>query len=203
MTGFEAAWNVKKTPSGELAKMWAKNEDLVPGAEVRSIVLPQIFRQCTRAVCAEIEAFRPDAVVMYGATPKNDVVRIERFAINVEETAMGDNARVPVPDRPVIPGGPAAYETTLPFKELIRALDEAKVRGRLSYNAGQHVCNASFYGVRHYLEMTGRGGIPCGFVHVPFPAEFGHGILDDESGIMGFDEIRRASVAITTCLTQG
>lgn len=173
---------------------------MVHGIEVRSVVLPQAFGKSADIACAEADSFRPDAIVMYGATPRNDLIRIERFAINVMESSMGDDSRVPVSDRPIVAGGPAAYETTLPFRELVRALDSANVRARLSYSAGQHLCNEGMYRVLHHLAITGRASVPCGFVHVPFPAEFGHGIVEDESGMMRFSEIRRGSMAIAICL---
>jgi len=198
MTGFEPAPGIDKTPSGELAKLWA-SETIVPDLEVRSVILPQVFRACTKAAVAEVMAFRPDFILMYGAVPSNDAVRIERFFLNVEHTQVGDNTQVPVHDRTIVADGPAAYETTLPFEYLLGCLDVAGIRSRLSYSAGQHTCNSVSYGVLDFLARSGLS-IPCGFVHVPFPIEFAFGIAEDETGLMHWADIRRASTVLAASM---
>lgn len=201
MTGFEPAIGIRRTPSGELAKLWA-SEDLLDGAEVRAVVLQQVFRTCVKQACVEIDAFRPDCVLMYGAVPTNDFVRVERFALNVEHTVMGDNTKIPVHDRPIVQGGPAAYETTLPYERLLGALDAGGVRARLSFHAGTHTCNDLMYGVLHYLRETGRSAVPAGFIHVPFPMELAFGVVEEEAGLMRWSEIRRASVIVAQAMAE-
>lgn len=200
MTGFEPAPGIDRTPSGELAKLWA-SEVMVEGLEVRSVVVPQVFRVCTRAAIAEIVSFKPDFILMYGAVPSNDAVRIERFFLNVEHSQMGDNTRVPVHDRRIVQDGPAAYETTLPYDFLLQRLDEAGVRSRLSYHAGVHTCNSISTGVLDFLARSGLR-IPCGFVHVPFPIEFAFGIAEDETGLMRWADIRRASAVLASSMAE-
>ncbi len=198
MTGFEPAPGIDRTPSGELAKLWA-SEALVEGLEVRSVVLPQVFRACAKAAIAEVMAFRPDFILMYGAVPSNDAVRIERFAINAMHTQVGDNTRVPVHDRRISADGPAAYESSLPYELLLGKLDEAGIRSRLSYFAGTHTCNDVLYEVRDFLTRSGLR-TPCGFIHVPFPIEFAFGIAEDETGLMHWADIRRASVVLASAM---
>lgn len=200
MTGFEPAPGIDRTPSGELAKLWA-SEQMVDGLEVRSVVVPQVFRVCTRAAIAEIVSFKPDFILMYGAVPSNDAVRIERFFLNVEHTSMGDNSRIPVHDRTIVPGGPAAYETTLPYDFLLSKLEEADVRSRLSYFPGTHTCGSIGFGVLDFLARSGLR-IPCGFVHVPFPIEFAFGIAEDETGLMRWADIRRASAVLASSMAE-
>lgn len=200
ITGFEPAPGVRRTPSGELARLWAKEKLAPPSIEVRAVVLPQIFQTCIRLACTEIDAFRPDCVLMFGGVPSKDVVRVERFAVNAIHTDVGDNTMVPVHDRPILPGGPAAYETSLPFDYLLSALDEAGIHARLSYSAGTHTCNNIMYGVRHYLCTTGRSALPAGFIHVPFPREFAAGVIEDEVGLMSWAEVRRASVVVAEAM---
>jgi pyroglutamyl-peptidase len=200
MTGFEPAPGIDRTPSGELAKLWAR-EVMVDGLDVRSVVVPQVFRACTKLAIAEIISFKPDFVLMYGAVPSNDAVRIERFFLNVEHTQMGDNTRVPVHDRKILQDGPSAYEATLPHDFLLSRLGEADVRSRLSYNAGQHTCNSISMGVLDFLTRSGLD-IPCGFIHVPFPLEFAFGIAEDETGLMHWADIRRASAVLASSMVE-
>ena len=89
ITGFEAQYGIKRTPSGELAELWQSGALEVPGVEVKSLVLPQLF-SAHEILCTEIAAFKPNIVLMFGATQKNDPVRLERFAINIADSTMGD-----------------------------------------------------------------------------------------------------------------
>jgi pyroglutamyl-peptidase len=196
ITGFEPIWGIKRTPSGELAKLWKDEALSVENVEVRSLVLPQVFGQCTEMVCTEIDAWKPNIVLMYGATQHNDPLRLERFAINVERSAMGDNTRVPVKERPVIRGGPPAYESSLPIELLINNLNEVGVSSKASYHAGTHTCNSLLYGVMHWLANHPMPHpVTAGFLHVSFPNEFG--VIEDELwSTANFQGIVRASVTL-------
>lgn len=180
ISGFEPIWGIKKTPSCELARAWQSKEMPVPeGTEVKAVILPQQFGVCTEIMCGEIASFKPHVVIMYGATPKNDPVRIERFAINCEMSPMGDNTRIPVKDRPVVAGGPSAYEPSLPVHYLVSKLQENGVPSKASMHAGTHVCNSMLYGVMHWLATNPMPHkVAAGFVHVAFPNSFG--VIEDE-----------------------
>jgi pyroglutamyl-peptidase len=194
LTGFEPSWGIKKTPSGELAKLWAK-EQMPVEAEVKSIVLPQIFGTSTKILCDAIAEFEPQIVFMFGATTKADPIRLERFAINVEHTVMGDNNRIPISDRPILKGGPSAYESTLPIDFLVSHLNNRNISAKTSYHAGTHTCNALLYGCMHYLSSKPDLNIVAGFIHVPFPNEFG--VVGDEPwAVAGWTGIIQASVVL-------
>lgn len=151
ISGFEPIWGIKRTPSGDLAKLWSTNQISVPGVEVQSLVLPQVFRKCTDILISEMKSFKPDVILMYGATKKNNPIRFERFAINCELSAMGDNSKIPVHERPIEVSGPAAYYSTLPIDYLVDRLEESHINARSSQFAGTHVCNSIMYGVMHHI----------------------------------------------------
>jgi pyroglutamyl-peptidase len=172
ISGFEPIWGLKRTPSGDLAKLWDSQQIQVPGVEVRALVLPQLFRKSTEILISEIKSFKPDAVIMYGATKKNNPIRFERFAINSELSPMGDNSKIPVEERSVVEGGPAAYTSTLPIDYLIDSLSVNNIHAKSSQFAGTHVCNSIMYGVLHYLNSVKNPSI-AGFIHLSFPNEYG------------------------------
>lgn len=196
ISGFEPIWGVKRTPSGELAKLWKEGALSVENVDIRAMVLPQVFGQCADLTCTEIEAWKPNIILMYGATQHNDPLRFERFAINVERSSMGDNTRVPVKERPVIRGGPPAYESTLPIEWLVKNLNEMGVSSKPSYHAGTHTCNSQFYSVMHWLANHPMPHpVITGFMHVSFPNEFG--VIEDELwSTANFQGIVRASVVL-------
>jgi pyroglutamyl-peptidase len=197
ITGFEPQWGLKKTPSGELAKLWATGDLVIPGIETHGVVLPQVFGKSAEITIAEIQTFDPQVVLMFGATMHNDPVRLERFAVNVESSVMGDNTRIPVvPDRPILPGGPAGYESTLPIHWLVDHLNAVGVDCKVSFHAGTHTCNSLMYHVMHYLAAKPHPmPVIAGFIHVPFPNEFG--IMEDALWTTAtFEGIVQASVGL-------
>lgn len=172
ITGFEPIWGIKKTPSGDLAKLWDSGSISVPGVEIKSIVLPQLFKKCTDILISEMDTFKPDAILMYGATKKNNPVRFERFALNVELSSMGDNSRIPVNERSVNINGPAAYYGNWPVDYIIKYLDANGVHAITSQFAGTHVCNSIYYGIMHHI-VTNNLPTVAGFIHMSFPNEYG------------------------------
>jgi len=193
ITGFEPIWGIKRTPSGDLAKLWQEKKVSVQGVEVRALVLPQLFTKCTEITISEIKSFRPDAILLYGATKKNNPIRFERFAINVEMSSMGDNSKIPVKERPILMDGPAGYMSTLPIDYLVEGLGQQNINSRSSQFAGTHVCNSIFYGVRHYLTITGQDQVLAGFIHMSFPNEYGV-VEDGMWSTHGFADITKASI---------
>jgi pyroglutamyl-peptidase len=198
ITGFDPIWGIKKTPSGDLAKLWQQSMISVPGVEVKALVLPQVFRQCTDIVISEIKAFRPQFVVMYGATKKNNPVRFERFGINCEMSVMGDNTKIPVEERQIVLDGPPAYGSTLPIDFLVECVNKSGVHATSSQFAGTHVCNSILYGVRHYIE-TNRLDVKAGFIHMSFPNEYGV-VEDGMWSTASFADLTRASLVTVKAL---
>lgn len=201
ISGFEPIWGIKRTPSGDLAKLWQSGNISVPGVEIHAMVLPQLFGKCTEILVSEIKSFRPDAILMYGATKKNNPIRFERFALNVEMSSMGDNSRIPVQERPIITDGPPAYMSTLPIDYLVETLDQSGINSRSSQFAGTHVCNSIFYGIRHYLTLTGQENVMAGFIHMSFPNEYGV-VEDGMWSTHGFADITKASIGTVRALKE-
>jgi pyroglutamyl-peptidase len=65
-----------------------------------------------------------------------------------------------------VPGGPAAYFTTLPLTAILAALLAEGIPAYVSNTAGTYLCNQTLYGTLHLLAAGGRP-IPAGFIHLP------------------------------------
>ena len=133
----------------------------VGGAKLEKLVLPTVFGLSARLAQEAVERLRPDAVVCLGP---------ERAALNLMDAARPDNAGNLPAEEPVVPGGPAAYFSTLPVKVLAAAVREAGVPAAVSNSAGTFVCNSLMYSMLHYAASR-RPGLPCGFIHVPGPED--------------------------------
>jgi pyroglutamyl-peptidase len=141
----------------------------IAGHRVVARRLPVEFGASLRVLRAALREARPRLVLAVGQAGGRAAVSIERVAINVDDARIPDNAgRQPV-DEPVVPGGPAAYFSTLPVKAMLVALREAGIPAEVSQTAGTYVCNHVFYGLMHALRR--RRGVPAGFIHVPWSQE--------------------------------
>ncbi|HEU4533145.1 MAG TPA: hypothetical protein VFS00_03470, partial [Polyangiaceae bacterium] len=119
--------------------------------------------------------------------------------INVDDARVADNEGARPIDAPIVPGGPAAYFSTLPIKAMVAALRAKGVPASVSHSAGTFVCNHVFYRLMHLLA-TERPGVRGGFVHVPYlPAQVtgkpGTPSLGLELLLSGLSEMVRVVVA--------
>lgn len=163
ITGFEPFNNSPVNPTQELMRQLS--DTAIDGVELRTRVLPSVFRLAGRAVAAEIDAWRPDAVICFGQGGGASIA-VERIGVNLEDAGIPDNAGDQPTDRPIVVDGPTAYLATLPTKAICVALNQAGIPARLSMSAGLFVCNHTLYSVLRHLALRNLT-IPAGFIHVP------------------------------------
>lgn len=110
---------------------------------------------------------RVDVVLATGVAPGRPAVGIERVAVNVRDFPIEDvDGQQPI-DRPVVPGGPVAYLSTVPVKAVVAAWRKAGIPGFVSNTSGTYLCNQVFYLARHLTDGT---AVRAGFLHVPVAA---------------------------------
>lgn len=170
LTGFEPFGPVRVNPSEQIVRRIGRlvgEEARSRGAmELRVEVLPTDFVAADRRIRQLIREFRPDAVLCLGVAPQRDKISLERFALNLDDDSLPDNAGRCRAGRRIAPNGPAAYWSTLPLERFRRQLERHGIPVSYSNHAGTYLCNHIFYVARHEIEKMGNGA-PCGFVHVP------------------------------------
>lgn len=163
VTGFEPFDDDPVNPSWEVARAldgWA-----CAGAVVRAVQLPCVFGQAIAHLDAALRQWQPRVVIGLGLATGRTQWQPERVAINCDDARIADNAGAQPVDTAVVPGGPAAYFSTLPIKAIVQALRAAGLPASVSNSAGTFVCNHVFYALMHRLAML--PGVRGGFVHVP------------------------------------
>jgi pyroglutamyl-peptidase len=123
--------------------------------------LPVSFRRAGPALERALRELRPRAAISFGLAPALSI-RLERIALNVDYTERADNDGRRMDDRPIIPDGRIALESTLPLRSILRRLRRKGIKAGLSFHAGTYLCNHVFYVLRSKAPS-----IPAGFVHVP------------------------------------
>lgn len=146
---------------------------LQPREGLSRLVLPVTFQGAGAALTRAVETIRPDAVLSLGLAGGRDRITPERVAINLDDARISDNDGLQPVDQPIVPGGPDAYFSTLPVREIVRRIEALGIPAGLSLSAGTYVCNHVMYTALH-LAKTKYPGMRCGFVHVPYMDEMPH-----------------------------
>lgn len=166
LTGFEPFENEPVNPSWEAVRQL---DGLNLGdAYIITRQLPCVFGAALVSLDHMLAAHRPALVIGVGQAGGRTDLTLERIAINVNDARIPDNNGQQPIDTPVVPGGPAAYFSTLPIKAIVRALRDAGIPASVSQTAGTFVCNHVFYGLMHRLAGTNVRG---GFIHIPYLPE--------------------------------
>lgn len=168
VTGFEPFGGERVNPSAQVA-LSLGGRFLAGGVRVEAAVLPCRFGAALTDLDAALTQHRPALVLCLGQAQGRSDLSLERLAVNLDDARIPDNAGAQPVDRPIEPGGPAAYFTGLPVKAMVAGLHAAGWPASVSNTAGTFVCNHVFYGLMHRLAV--QPGVRGGFMHLPLSAE--------------------------------
>ncbi len=201
VTSFDPFGGSPVNPTIAIAAILAP---LVASREVVFLQLPVVggdHAQSARGLSRHaIEVVRPSTVVHLGEAQTRSRISFERVAINLRDGRVKDNAGILTTDLPVVEGGPSAYFSNLPLRDLQQACDRVGVAQEISLSAGAFLCNEVMYGSLHDMHVGTSRVQRCGFIHVPqLPEQAlarGGPSLDAETSA-------RAIHAILECLLDG
>ena len=167
VTAFDPFGGEQINPAQQAVERLA---DTIGEAAIHKLIVPTVFGKAAENVIGQMDALRPDAVICVGQAGGRKAVTPERVAINVMDANIKDNIGQQPTDEPVVPGGPAAYFSTLPVKAMVQAIRDAGLPGEISNTAGTFVCNSLLYSVLHHAaeHMPQTRAV---FVHVPYIPE--------------------------------
>lgn len=173
LTGFDAFGGDSTNPSWLAVQ--ALHGRQIAGHQIVAARLPTVFGESLALLLQLMEKHQPRWVVCTGVAGTRDAVSLERVAINLADARIPDNAGAQPVDASVVPGGPAAYFTSLPVRTMLEALQREGITAEISQTAGTFVCNHVFYGLMHYLAHRSTK-TPCrgGFIHLPYLPEQAH-----------------------------
>ncbi len=165
LTGFEPFGNLTENPSQVIVETLQKTK--LCGIELRCWILPVDFLVAPKMVTEMLndETWQPDIVLHLGVADSRPTVTVERFAVNMMDSAKGDNAGFAPNEQTIIDNAPLSYRSAIPCKQLIAFLSDEGLPVKISNTAGTYVCNAVFYTSRHTIATNARPA-QCGFVHL-------------------------------------
>lgn len=157
LTGFEPFGNATTNPSAEIVKQ-------ISIENVFTAILPVAYTKSAEHLLALIAEHNPDVVICLGQAEGRTQITPEKVAINLDDARLADNEGVLRSDVKILEGGPDAYFSTLPVKEIVEAIKAKGVPAAVSLSAGAFLCNHVFYVAQNKFAGT---HVRSGFVHVP------------------------------------
>lgn len=171
ITGFDPFGGERINPSWEAVKLL---DDIIGEYRLIRLQLPTVFGKAARLLLETAEREQPHAILSVGQAGGRKGITPEVIGINLREAGIPDNDGLQPVNVPVVPGGPAAYFSSLPVREMAEAMKAGSIPCGLSYTAGAFVCNDVLYTVLHHFHET---PVRAGFIHVPFlPEQAGDGV---------------------------
>ncbi len=165
LTGYSPYTNAPEyNPTGVLARELNGRE--IGRAKVVGAEIPVAVEEAGRVLRRLIDRANPDAALAMGVAPGRPGMSVERVALNMLDFTVPDNRGRRYRDRPIRPGGPAAYFSTLPIRNILASLRKEGIPAELSNTAGTYLCNFAMFTVLDAFAADGKSG-PAGFIHVP------------------------------------
>lgn len=167
LTGFEAYGHTPQNPAESVSR--ALDGKRIDAAEIIGRVVPNTFFECIEVVRDSIAELEPQIVVMMGEYGGRATITVERIAQNLNDSTrygLADNSGRKLRGQCTIPGGPAAYYTTLPIRAMVKAMRESGIPADISDTAGTFCCNHLMYGVLHHIHSSALQ-IRAGWIHLP------------------------------------
>jgi pyroglutamyl-peptidase len=168
VTGFEPFGGETLNASWEAAQRlegWRHGEYVAVAR-----LLPCAYDASVKELIQAIDTLRPDALLMTGQAARRGAVCVERFARNLDDATAPDNEGALRRALRISRDAPEWLEATAPVRAIVRAVNEAGIRTRVSRNAGTFVCNHLYFGALQYLGARKRP-IPAVFLHLPVTPE--------------------------------
>lgn len=162
LTGFEPFGGSPVNASGQVVAAIAATG--MP--QVATAILPTSYRRAELQLAELLQQHQPDHVLLLGLAQREQVLRFEQVALNLDDAESPDNDGDVRQRARIVEDGPVGYWATLPLDDMA---EQARLFGetpRFSHDAGGFVCNHIFFTAMHRLASRGPAS-RCGFVHLP------------------------------------
>ena len=163
LTGFEPFGGEVLNPSEEVVAALAAAP--LPGVDLTTLVLPVRGGVALEVLWPAFASGGFDAWLGLGEAGGRARLSVERLGINL--LVDHDGSGNVLPERPVVEGGPAAYFSRLPVRELAERITAAGAPAEVSNTAGTYICNEVTYATQHQLAVANLD-LPSGFIHLPY-----------------------------------
>lgn len=117
ITGFDAFGKDDFNPSFEAIKGLP---DTINGLEVIKLQLPTKYVEASEIIIDYLDKHKLDYVFLCGQAAGRKEITLEKFAVNIMDARISDNANYMPKDVTILDEGEAAYETSINLSEMER-----------------------------------------------------------------------------------
>ena len=165
ITGFEPFGGETINPSWEVVSRLPSE---INGYSLTKLRLPVVFGEAAEAVIRAADEIGFDVILCIGQAGGRNAITPELVGINLRHASIPDHNGYQPKDEPIVPGGDAAYFSTLPVRQMADAISLSGVPSQVSYSAGTYVCNDLLYTLLARFQGTETR---VGFIHIPYSTE--------------------------------
>ncbi len=163
---------------------------LIGGRALSVRIFPVETRNLAERLQLAIEQTSPQVIIGTGLAAGRTALALERVALNVLDFKVPDNAGVMRRNDVIVPGGPDARLSQLPFDEILRVWTEHGVPGYISNSAGTYICNQFLYEALTAAERISPAMV-AGFVHLPYLPAQAAALGAEKTPSMAFELMKR------------
>lgn len=118
------------------------------------LCLPVSFRRSPQVLREAIECYQPTFILSLGQCAEGEKIRLERFAMNLMDSAKGDNNGYIPNEETICQEAPLALKTDFPIKQLCADCINAGLPTIISNSAGLYVCNRIYWEALRYTRKA-------------------------------------------------
>ncbi len=167
VTAFEPFAGRKINPS---LQVLAALKPAAFGCSLYREKLPVSGKAVENRIKALVSRLKPDFLVSLGLAAGETGIRVERFALNIQDYGIKDNSGYMPEGDKIDEKGPAAYFVNTDPLKLAAAARKAGAPAYVSNHAGAYVCNHLMYAA---MRSIGAAGLKTkfAFIHLPLTTE--------------------------------
>lgn len=135
--------------------------------EIKKLVLPTVYNESAACAWNEARKVGAEAILALGQAGGRRGITAEVIGINYAYAHIADNAGAVYDGERLLADGEAAYFSTVPVVEMVKAVKEMGFEADLSLSAGGFVCNSLLYRLLANAAKEEKQ-MQIGFVHLPY-----------------------------------
>lgn len=170
ITGFTPFPGMEMNPSGPFASSLG-HAMRTRGLLCLDALIDTSYEACEKKMEGLLEELAisdsPDsAILCLGVAGQSRCLRLERFALNIDDCPLSDNQGRTRAGVPIDPQGPQAFRTVAPVEEIADEIKALGIPVEISNSCGTYVCNHLYYWTMKTLNSL-NSEVPVLFLHIP------------------------------------
>jgi pyroglutamyl-peptidase len=189
--GFSAFPEAIRNPAQAAVEALAAQDWSPQAATTDFLTVPVAWNCAAEAILERLAARPADAVLVVGVAVSAASFQVERLGRNRASLERPDDLGRLWPAAEILTGGPGEIRSLAPTRSMVTAIGRADLPAELSDDAGDYLCNFTYYRL-----LVAQAPPTVGFLHVPQVREF------VEGAGFGLEDVVRAVQAAAGALAE-